>query len=683
MVAIVATFLMSHALVHAQAGKNYGITIGGVELTSGNYQNITPAGGFPAVVGGTVKFDPESYTLSLSDVSIDGGSEQGIYFTSSGKTSQFELTGTNKVVSTGSVAVGTSVDLTIKGDGTLVASASGRSSYGILVSNIKSLTIEEKTTIEAEGKFYGIGANNNKEVLTIKDQAHVTARCSNNSCVAGFGWIVLDEGLGVIKPAGAVIDGGAVKLNDQVCTGEVIIGSLEYYDILIGNVEVTSANYLNITPEGGFPAVVGGTVKFDPDTYTLTLEDAEINSNSSNGIIFRCDVPCNLMLRGKNNVSSAKPALASSNQSLTISGTEVTFKSTRDAGIYINSSNLTIDGCTVTATGVWGIAGWDGSSEILTVKNATVKAQGDEGSICDLKDLELIGCAITAPDGAVWNAEKHAVCDPMGEVITGEVVIGSLTEEYGIRIGGVEVTSDNYLNITPEGGFPVVQSGTVKYSPRSRTLTLTDAIISAEDRNQRGIEIYGNGAYNLVLEGIKTNVSANSTALLATQLTISGKQGTFKSQTDCGIYIPNASFEESRNLTIDGCTVTATGVWGIAGRDGSSEILTVKNATVKAQGESGSICDLKELELIGCVIAGPKSAVWDPEKHAICNPMGEVITSQVIIEPMGTAIGDIQANKNTAMEQGTYTMSGQRIKGDRNNLPRGIYIMKGKKVVIN
>ena len=483
MVAIVATFLMSHALVHAQAGKNYGIKIGGVELTSGNYQNITPAGGFPAVVGGTVKFDPESYTLSLSDVSIDGGSEQGIYFTSSGKTSQFELTGTNKVVSTGSVAVGTSVDLTIKGDGTLVASASGRSSYGILVSNIKSLTIEEKTTIEAEGKFYGIGANNNKEVLTIKDQAHVTARCSNNSCVAGFGSIVLGEGILVLRPVGAVVEGGAVKFNNQVCTGEV--------------------------------------------------------------------------------------------------------------------------------------------------------------------------------------------------------VIGSLTEEYGIRIGGVEVTSDNYLNITPEGGFPVVQSGTVKYSPRSRTLTLTDAIISAEDRNQRGIEIYGNGAYNLVLEGIKTNVSANSTALLATQLTISGKQGAFKSQTDCGIYIPNASFDESRYLTIDGCVVTASGVWGIAGRDGSSEILTVKNATVKAQGESGSICDLKELELIGCVIAGPKSAVWDPEKHAICNPLGDVITSQVIIEPMGTAIGDIQTDKNATMEQGTYTMSGQRIKGDRNNLPRGIYIMKGKKVVIN
>lgn len=462
----------------AAAVKDYGIKIGGVAVTSANYQNISASGGFPAVKSGSVKFDPNTFTLTLSQVQIESGSDDGIYFESSSRASQLVLDGANKIACSAFCALGTSVPLVIKGDGSLAASSDRRNSYGILVSAQTSLSISSGITIEAKGTDTAIGANNGYEKLTIEEGATVTA-ISSGSCISGFGSIILEGNTCVIKPAGAVVSGGAVKFNDQVCSGEVIIA----------------------------------------------------------------------------------PA-----------------------------------------------------------------------------------------------------------------------ENYGIRIGDVEVTSANYLNITPEGGFPVVQNGTVKYSPRSRTLTLSDAVIVADNRNQKAIEFYGDGAYTLKLEGIKTDVSANGPALLAKQLTISGKEGTFKSDTDCGIYVRATGSEDSQNLTIDGCVITATGVWGIAGYDGSTETLTVKNATVKALGQKGSVCDLMELELIDCIIAGPKSAVWNPEKHAICNPMGEVITSMVLIEPIGTGIEKV-ADWSATTQQEFFTTSGQRIQGDWDHLPRGIYIMKGKKVV--
>ncbi len=52
-------------------------------------------------------------------------------------------------------------------------------------------------------------------------------------------------------------------------------------------------------------------------------------------------------------------------------------------------------------------------------------------------------------------------------------------EYYGIQIGGMDVTSGNYTDISASGGFPAVQSGTVTYDPASNTLTLNNATINA------------------------------------------------------------------------------------------------------------------------------------------------------------------------------------------------------------
>ena len=47
---------------------------------------------------------------------------------------------------------------------------------------------------------------------------------------------------------------------------------------------------------------------------------------------------------------------------------------------------------------------------------------------------------------------------------------------YGVEIGGVEVTADNYQNIT-RASFPAITKGTVTYDPIKRILTLDNATI--------------------------------------------------------------------------------------------------------------------------------------------------------------------------------------------------------------
>lgn len=51
--------------------------------------------------------------------------------------------------------------------------------------------------------------------------------------------------------------------------------------------------------------------------------------------------------------------------------------------------------------------------------------------------------------------------------------------KYGFKVAGVDVTSDNYLDLTEINGV----SGKVYFDPNTRTLTLDNATIEANDCN--------------------------------------------------------------------------------------------------------------------------------------------------------------------------------------------------------
>ena len=277
------------------------------------------------------------------------------------------------------------------------------------------------------------------------------------------------------------------------------------------------------------------------------------------------------------------------------------------------------------------------------------------------------GCGITQPVGATFSSSKHGIV-LNGEIVKSKVVIQEITK-YDLRICGVDVTSANCGNLSVIDGV----SGTVSYDPGNKLLTLQNATISYDKNN--AIVSYIDG---LMIKVIGTNTLAavdNATLSFSEPLTIMGGGVlNVKGKSDCAI------FANETNLTIDNCTVNAeSGAYGIAGKNGSSEKFTIRNATVTAIGkEYGSICDFAELNLKGCNITEPSGAKFDPTKKCVVLN-GEIVKSKVVIKKDPTAIETPTAD-NTAV-QGIYTLSGIRMSGELKDLPKGVYIVNGKKVV--
>ena len=223
------------------------------------------------------------------------------------------------------------------------------------------------------------------------------------------------------------------------------------------------------------------------------------------------------------------------------------------------------------------------------------------------------------------------------------------TTNYGIRIGGKDVTSSNYTNISATGDFSAVKSGTVTYDPSTQTLTLSNAIISTTG-STKGIVFYsdpdetviGIEGYHLVLaEGTANVVTTGTNPALETTmpLTISGGGTALFRLTDdghCGIY-GNYSSGKDYTLTIENSTVAAIGKWGISGNSGDAGTLRIVNSTVIATGAQGSVCDWKTLTTTGVELTSPSGAAWSNTNHAVCDVQGTKLTSTVTFKPKSSS----------------------------------------------
>ena len=395
------------------------------------------------------------------------------------------------------------------------------------------------------------------------------------------------------------------------------------YGINIIGVPVTPENCNDLSVIDG----VSGTVKYDPTTKTLTLENATIDAGNKDQGISNNDVSnLNIQVIGTNNIKSSTAAIILLKPTTIKGDGTLNTASTTDCGLYITSSSLTIEDCTVNATGLWGIAGSNGGSSErgVTIRNAIVTAKGSYGSICDIDRLTLDNVAITSPKGAAYDSSLKCVA-LNGKVVTDIVAILPLT--YGIKIAGAQVTHENYNNLSVINGV----SGTVRFDPFTKTLTLINATI---DAGSRGYAI-SNLNPDLKIQVIGTNVVKSSQAaiVLNKPITIQG-DGTLNvtSTVDCGIYINNSS------LTIENCTVNTTGKWGISGNTNSTrDIVTIRDATVTAQGSSGSICDIVKLTLDDVVITSPEGAAFDNTKKCV-TLNGTMVTDKISILPSNCRI---------------------------------------------
>ena len=602
----------------AMAQTTYDLWIANVQVTSANCSDLSVISG----VTGTVKYDPTTEVLTLDGATIQTNTTRAISSGITGLT--VKVIGTNNLTST----MAFFYPATITGGGTLNVETQN---YPAIYAHGTNLTIDG-CTVNAKGKWGISGEPNLSSNTLIIKNSTVTAEGTDGS-IDAFDVLTLD-GCAITQPAGAAFDASlhAVALGGSVVKSKVVIsptgGGTTTYDLKIAGVDVTSANCSDLSVIDS----VSGTVKYDPTNKVLTLENATIQTSTDHAIVSFID-GLTVKVIGTNNLTTVGATMAFRTTATITGGGTLNAKSNNDCAIYEKETNLTIDGCTVNAKGKYGIAGNDGSSETLTIKNSTVTAEGvTDGSIVDFASLTLDGCAITQPAGAAFDASLKAVA--LGDSkVTSKVVIsptGGGTTTYDLKIAGVQVTSANCSDLSVIDSV----SGTVKYDPSTKTLTLQNATI--QTNTYAAIFSYIDG---LTIKVIGTNnITTNNTTLsFIKPLTITG--GGVLNANSGNSY---AIYASGTNLTIDGCTVNAKGVYGITGFDGSSEMLTIKNSTVTAEGTDGSIDAFASLTLDGCAITQPAGAAFDASLHAVALG-GAVVTSKVVISKNSTDIAEATA----------------------------------------
>ena len=642
--------MMSSAFAMAQ--ETYGIKIAGEDITGYNRYDLTEISG----VSGKVSFDPNTRTLTLDNATIEANDYNAIlnetcdYLT-------IELIGTNTIYVTGAAGIKLKEETTIwsNSGGKLSVKSDGCA----LLFGGCPLEISN-CWLEAEGAW-GISANNNvaEEVLTIRN-SHVEAKGSTGS-ICDIANLVL-EGCSITQPDGAVFDAknNAVVLNGEMVTDKVVIAP-DSYGIKIAGVDVTALNCKDLSVIDG----VDGKMSYDRETKTLTMEDVTINVADNSGIWNGSVKGLKIVLAGNNIITSSSSCIKIDKTS-TISGSgTLILKSSENCGIYMKLTSLTVEGVKLYTEGKYGVAGFDGiSGETLTLRNAYVEATGSLGSVCDLQNLVLDGCAITQPVGASFDANSYAVV-LNDKLVTDKVVIEP--DSYGFNIAGENVTKKNCKDLSVIDGV----DGNMSYDPETKTLTMEDVTINTP----------GNGIWNKYVEGLKivvvgNNIITSQEACISIQKTstISGS-GTLRLETpyDCGLYLHTS-------LSVEGVKLYAEGKYGVAGVDGKiGEILTLRNAYVEATGSEGSVCDLQNLILDGCTITQPEGAAFDGALHGVALN-GKVVTDKVVIEPDASGISDITTDV-PAHAKGIYSVTGVKQTQQWNELPAGIYIVDGVKRV--
>ena len=639
--------MMSSAFAMAQ--ETYGIKIAGEDITGYNRYDLTEISG----VSGKVYFDPNTRTLTLDNATIEANDYNAILNETCDYLS-IELIGTNTIYVTGAAGIKLKEETTIwsNSGGKLSVKSDGCA----LLFGGCPLEISN-CWLEAEGAW-GISANNNvaEEVLTIRN-SHVEAKGSTGS-ICDIANLVL-EGCSITQPDGAWFStqNNAVVLNGEMVTDKVVI--VPRYGVQIAGVDVTALNCKDLSVIDG----VDGKMSYDPETKTLTMEDVTINT-PGNGIWNKYVEGLKIVVVG-NNIITSQNACIPIQKTSTISGSgTLRLKTPYDCGLYLHTS-LSVEGVKLYVEGKYGVAGVDGKiGEILTLRNAYVEATGSSGSICDLQNLVLDGCAITQPEGAEFDANSYAVV-LNDKLVTDKVVIEP--DSYGFNIAGVNVTKENCKDLSVIDGV----DGKMSYDPETKTLTMEDVTINTP----------GNGIWNKYVEGLKivvvgNNIITSQNACIPIQKTstISGS-GTLRLKTpyDCGLYLHTS-------LSVEGVKLYVEGKYGVAGVDGKiGEILTLRNAYVEATGSSGSICDLQNLILDGCTITQPEGAAFDGALHAVALN-GEVVTDKVVIEPDASGISDITTDV-PAHAKGIYSVTGVKQTQQWNELPAGIYIVDGVKRV--
>ncbi len=224
------------------------------------------------------------------------------------------------------------------------------------------------------------------------------------------------------------------------------------YPVYIKGIQVTSTNALDVLGDG--------TVTFDEETFTLTLNNANINTGSVEAQGMTVGINgMTVKLIGTNQVTSNSYSGIKVTANATITGTGTLKATGADCGIMFDNPSYTsvrlsvTDGAQVYAKGAKGISGDTDYSSTLFISGyeTVIHAFGTEFSMGNLQFITLRNNQqIVSPEGAVFN--NKFVRNANGDIVAGQEVVimspllrGDVDISGSVNIGDVAELTDYLL----------------------------------------------------------------------------------------------------------------------------------------------------------------------------------------------------------------------------------------------
>ena len=413
----------------------YDLWVAGTQVTDANCNDLSKIDGVTVAAGGEFKYDQDTNTLTMRDVTVSVGNDERAIWNKSLWNLKIVVLGSNHLEAINRPTLHCRVSTEIAGNGSLTTTSN--SSVGVYI-NSTTLTISN-ITLDTTGEWgiAGEEGNLNKEHLIIKNAA-VSAK-GTRAAISGLNTFTL-EGCQIIAPKGAewkdekkaVVNAAGNKVK------EVTIGKegTKVYELYVADTQVTDVNCNDLSKIKGVTVASGGEFKYDPTTKTLTMKDVAVSVSGFREAIFNEGVEgLKIEVLGTNRLEAPERTALACQASTEIAGNGSLIVSSGYTQVVFIYKTLTISDITLEATGEKGIVGdiikKDGT---LIIKNATVTAKGTKAAIDYLKTFTLEGCQIIAPEGAKWKAAENAVVNADGSKAQ-EVKIGK-----GIAVTGVKVT---------------------------------------------------------------------------------------------------------------------------------------------------------------------------------------------------------------------------------------------------
>ena len=544
---------------------DYGITVGGVKVTSDNKNNIKGS----SITSGTVTYNPSAKMLILHEVTIVHTSGYGIH--SDVEDLEIYFTGSESYIKATfplDICASATVHGVSRAYTTLQLEASISPVYvdrnvNLEISDIKLETYGGTSS----GAIRGYGTNSTLKVRN----ADLFVDAGENPCVKGITDCILD-GVEVSTPNGVCyrknLKGFGTKT--ALATGKLkIIKPSEYYNVDVCGHRLNDVNKNNFSYDNveGSVSYVKVTKEISSGVFTmeqfLQLKDVTGNCENPNDycICATDEIPLTIYCSGTNTLTSKHTTSLFTRSAKT----EIWGGGTLNLNgeVIVALSDKTCDflvgnGSTLNAKSIRGCG-----KGTFTISDSEVNFSGntdnDATAISGFDELSMSNVDFVMPD---YGKYDQYVLDENGNKWNGAVKIGE--KNYGITVGGVAVTTKNMDNIT---GSNIDGKVSFESNGATNTLYLDDVTIN----NSQG---YGIGNRS----GKPLNVRVKGTC------SVSGTHAIY-SEDDLTIH---GGFEMS-SLTVKG---SITGILVTDNRE-----LSLGFLNLKASGATSS----------GCIRGGGKS----------------------------------------------------------------------------